>query len=319
MSTSNSTSSWSNFSLLGGYPTKKQDLAASILFTVAFSALVPLAVARLARRSSRNSLLYRPAAVILIRIATYIIRAVQAGGDQRVGLYIADQILLLSGLVPLIEPLISLLRYHVLRGFTPSPRSGASAEQRKVTWLDRGLWVLWAASWVSFILGIVSGAEASGAMSDPDKAAKLKRYRYATIALLLLILLLVLVITAVMQFKKRLPLRPTLFLLVCSSILLIPNLYKLIITVRPPPHRGSGPKAGFYLALSLPELLVTLSYFLVPSLDEWFDVREGEWKEKAERKMRWGRWPEELSGYVSREEWEAWEREKKGEKNKEEV
>lgn len=47
---------------------------------------------RVGRKISRTTLLIRPAIFILIRIGTFIVRAVQAGGDESEGLFIAQQV-----------------------------------------------------------------------------------------------------------------------------------------------------------------------------------------------------------------------------------
>lgn len=52
---------------------------------------------------------------------------------------------------------------------------------------------------------------------------------------------------------------------------------------------SNGAKAGFYLLNSLPELVCTALY-LVVDLDALFDVNEGVWKEKVEKRMKKGKW-----------------------------
>ncbi|KAG8694871.1 hypothetical protein FRC11_001903, partial [Ceratobasidium sp. 423] len=68
------------FSITGGIPIKSQDLAASIVFIILYVCLIPLAVWRLASRESRTTTMIRPAIFVLVRIATYIMRAVQSNG-----------------------------------------------------------------------------------------------------------------------------------------------------------------------------------------------------------------------------------------------
>lgn len=52
----------------------------SIIFIVGFFCLVPLAIFRLASKASRSTTLIRPAVFILVRIATYVVRVIQATG-----------------------------------------------------------------------------------------------------------------------------------------------------------------------------------------------------------------------------------------------
>ncbi|GAA5909903.1 hypothetical protein JCM6882_002046 [Rhodosporidiobolus microsporus] len=306
-----STDAWpQGLTLIGGIPTRSQDLAASIIFTIAFAALLPLAIYRLIRPETRTTILYRPLAVVLLRIATYVIRAVQAGGDYAEGLFIAEQILLLSATSLLVEPLVSLLHYHIKRDWIPSPPSTDCSEQKKVTWLERGLYLQQLALWASFILGIVAGSQAGDAATDPDKAALLRRYRYASISLTLLILVLSGLIAAYVHWRDSLPLRGTAFLLGCNAILVISTLYRLIVSLpsSSPSPTSSSSKAIFYILHSLPELLVTVLYFLA-NLEDMFAVREGEWKVQVEKRMGKegeGAWPRGM-GYVGREEYRRME------------
>ncbi|BGP14703.1 hypothetical protein JCM10213v2_002654 [Rhodosporidiobolus nylandii] len=272
-------STWAGLPLLGGLSSRSQDLAPSILFALAFAALVPLAVLRIGNRATRTSLLYRIVAAVVLRVATYSLRAVEATGEMKRGMRTAEQILLLTAPSLLYEPLLPLLRYHVRRNWIPSVPS--SQETTKVTWLERALYVLWLTAWASLVLGIVAGSEAYSAST-----AKLKRYRYAGIALTLLIL--------------------GLSLLICGAMHVVPTLYRLISTLSPPAPTSAAGKAVFYILFSAPELLVALLWFVV-DLQRMFRVREGEWKEVVERKMRKGRWEGE---FVGREEWELREKER---------
>ncbi|GAA5943120.1 hypothetical protein JCM10213_006217 [Rhodosporidiobolus nylandii] len=292
-------STWAGLPLLGGLSSRSQDLAPSILFALAFAALVPLAVLRIGNRATRTSLLYRIVAAVVLRVATYSLRAVEATGEMKRGMRTAEQILLLTAPSLLYEPLLPLLRYHVRRNWIPSVPS--SQETTKVTWLERALYVLWLTAWASLVLGIVAGSEAYSAST-----AKLKRYRYAGIALTLLILGLSLLICGAMHVRERLPARGTAFLLACNGLLVVPTLYRLISTLSPPAPTSAAGKAVFYILFSAPELLVALLWFVV-DLQRMFRVREGEWKEVVERKMRKGRWEGE---FVGREEWELREKER---------
>lgn len=127
-----------------------------------------------------------------------------------------------------------------------------------------------------------------------------------------------------MHFKEGLPARGTLYLLVCAAILVrpppssstplppvtladaslvtqvIPNVYKLVSSLNPPSPISHGAKAAFYLLSALPEWIVTTIYFSV-DLNALFGVRESNWKDKVEKKMKKGEWPAGL-GYVGEEE-----------------
>ncbi|KAM0745804.1 hypothetical protein T439DRAFT_384601 [Meredithblackwellia eburnea MCA 4105] len=78
-------------SLTGGIPIKSQDLGASVIFTMIYLVIFPLAVWRLVASSSRCFALVRPTAFALARIITFVIRAIQADGHYSKGLFIAEQ------------------------------------------------------------------------------------------------------------------------------------------------------------------------------------------------------------------------------------
>ncbi|GAA5852679.1 hypothetical protein JCM8547_002587 [Rhodosporidiobolus lusitaniae] len=307
MSSSDAESSLANswpagLTLTGGIPTESQDLAASIVFAVAFLLLLPLAILRFAQPATRTWVLLRPTIVATLRIATYIIRAVEAKGNYSEGLFIAEQVLLLSGLIPLVDPIVSLLRAHVKRNWIPEPPARAGEEQKKRTMLDRALRVLKLAVLVAIILGIVSGVKAGNAINDPDQASQLKTYRYATIGLTLFIIGVSALVCCAVHVRDGLPLRGTLFILLACGILLIPNLYKLVTALHHPSMLSGGTKAAFYLLSAWPEHLCILLY-LWPNLNEMFDLPEAKWKEKVEGKMKKGEWPAGM-GYVGKAEYE---------------
>ncbi|BGO97019.1 hypothetical protein NBRC10513v2_002493 [Rhodotorula toruloides] len=281
------------FSLVGGVPLKSPDLAASIVFIVVWALLTPLPVWRFAVRRTRVAVLVRPAVVIVIRIATCIIRALEANGNYATGLFIAEQILLLIGVIPLCEPLISLLRFHVRRYWTPSPSDGP--KERK-TMLNRLLTLLRLALIAAIVLGCVTNA----AMTDPSRVDSLKHYRYAILGITLFISILSPVIAIVVSSQNGLPLGPAFFLIGCATCLIIPSVYKLIITLHPVSVVSHGAKAGFYIFSCVPEVVLVVLYFAF-DLERMFDINEGAWKDKVEKKMRKREW---IGAYTTKEEHE---------------
>ncbi|GAA5911146.1 hypothetical protein JCM6882_006587 [Rhodosporidiobolus microsporus] len=295
--------SWpSGLTLTGGIPTKSQDLAAAIIFIVAFALLIPVAVWRWSTRSTRTWTLLRPTIVLLVRIATYIIRAIEANGNYSQGLFIGEQVLLLAGLVPLVEPLVVLLRAHVRRNWIPVPPAQGGEAQRERSLLDRALRILQLAVLVALILGIVAGSKAGDATADPDAASSLKTYRYAAIGLTMFVLGLTATVAGVMHTRESLPVRGTLYIFVVAAVLFIPNIYKLVTSVHPPTLVSSGTKAAFYLLSALPEFLAIVLYLSV-NLNDWFGLPAASWKEKVEKKMRKGKWPSGMA-YVEKEDYE---------------
>lgn len=149
---------------------------------------------RLAFKETRHAVFVRPVAVLLIRVATYIIRAVEADGNTSTGTLIAEQVrrltpacswldsdahrlhpsqvLLLIGLIPLASTLVSLLSYHVQRNFVPT-----ASEPKRAMPLSRILRVCELALIVAIVLAIVSASELNDAMSDAGTLKSLKTYR----------------------------------------------------------------------------------------------------------------------------------------------
>lgn len=64
----------------------------SIIFLAAWALLTPLLVWRFAVRRTRIAVLIRPAVVIVIRIATFVIRALEANGNYATSLFITEQV-----------------------------------------------------------------------------------------------------------------------------------------------------------------------------------------------------------------------------------
>ncbi|GJN87543.1 hypothetical protein Rhopal_000497-T1 [Rhodotorula paludigena] len=286
------------FSLVGGIPLKSQDFAASIIFIVAFGLLIPLAFWRIIHKPTRSTVLIRPCVVLVARIATYAIRAVEANGNYAEGLFIAEQILLLLGLLPLCEPLISLLKFHVRRNWIPTPEN-----VRDKSILGRVLWLLETALLVGIILGVVAGSKTSDAMSDPDELSSLKSYRYGISGLTLFVIVTAPIVAGFCTFQEGLPRQPLAFLVCCGAILLIPSIYKLDITLHPPSSFSASSKATFYCLSALPEWILVTVYLGV-DLESLFAVKEGQWKERVAKKMRKGKW---TGPYVARDEFEMHE------------
>ncbi|QRW03382.1 proteophosphoglycan protein [Ceratobasidium sp. AG-Ba] len=213
----------SGLSITGGIPIKSQDLAPSIIFIVAYAILIPLAVFRIVRKESRSTTLIRPAIFIVVRIATYILRALQANGKASIS----------SRRVP-----------DHLRGYTIAARIPhhpdthqlqARSDNPTVTRLLR------IALLVALIIGIVAGTQYSSALSDPSKLDTLRTLRNVNAGLCLAIVIGVIVVVLVAQVHKICLFNPQYYL---SSWLAV--LWLL---------------AKFYILLTLMEWLVTATLF----------------------------------------------------------
>ncbi|KEP47862.1 putative proteophosphoglycan protein [Rhizoctonia solani 123E] len=238
------------FSITGGIPTKSQDLAPSVIFIIAYACIVPLAAWRLASKASRSTTLIRPAIFVLVRIATYIMRAIQSNGNYSETLFIVEQVFLLAGFPIICEAILSLLEYHITRTHT-SPKQG-QITQRVCRLLKLALLV-------ALILGIVAGTKMSSAITDPTKAPQLRALRNANAALCLAIVLGIIVVVLFAQFHKNLPIQPTALLVFMAGCLTIAGAYRLALIHTSSPPLATSTKAKFYVLLALMEWAVTLA------------------------------------------------------------
>lgn len=76
----------------------------------------------------------------------------------------------------------------------------------------------------------------------------------------------------------------------------MPAIYGLCIAIYPISPVSQGGKLGFYLLSCLPEFLCTAVYLGV-DLEATFEINEGPWKRRAQRKMRKDTW---TGAFVSR-------------------
>ncbi|ELU37177.1 hypothetical protein AG1IA_08793 [Rhizoctonia solani AG-1 IA] len=83
---------------------------------------------RLASKASRTTTMIRPAIFVLVRTATYIMRAVQSNGDYSETLFIVEQVFLLAGFPIICDAILTLLEYHITRTHT-SPKQGQTTQR----------------------------------------------------------------------------------------------------------------------------------------------------------------------------------------------
>ncbi|QRV89213.1 proteophosphoglycan protein [Ceratobasidium sp. AG-Ba] len=242
----------SGLSITGGIPIKSQDLAPSIIFIVAYVILTPLAVFRIARKESRSTTLIRPTIFIVVRIATYIMRAIQANGNYAEALFIVEQVFLLAGFPIICEAILSLLESHITRTHT-------SSKQGQIT--QRVTRLLRIALLVALIIGIVAGTQYSSALSDPSKLDTLRTLRNVNAGLCLAIVVGVIVVVLIAQVHKNLPIHPTILLVFMAGCLVVAGAYRLIMIHTTSPPLSIATKAKFYILLTLMEWLVTATLF----------------------------------------------------------
>ncbi|GAA5874060.1 hypothetical protein JCM1840_006131 [Sporobolomyces johnsonii] len=269
------------FVLTGGIPLKHPDFAASIVFVIAYLLLIPAALFRIIRPTSRTTVLVRPAIFLVARVGTYVVRAIQANGNYSTGLFIAEQILMLCGFQLLCAPLVSLVKYQTYQGWIPTGQKGSQPFELITRLLDVALTV-------AIILGIVVGSEISDAKNNVDTANALRDCRWANGIISTIVVAISILLVFFMHTRQSMPLRSTLYVVAIGALLLVPCVYKLVIYAHPPSPISTGSKVAFYFFFALPEWLVDLAYFGI-NLQETFDIAEGTRKEKWEKAARKGK------------------------------
>ncbi|CAA7271445.1 unnamed protein product [Cyclocybe aegerita] len=239
----------------GGVPTQAQDLAPCIIFTIAYACLIPHATLRLANKASRSTLLIGPAIFIPVRIVTFILRAVQATGNDSLAVFIVIQIFLIAGFAIICDPIVALFEYHITRTHA-NPNEGL--------WTQRAIRILRLSLWATFILAIVSGARTSGAVSDPEKAEYLHKLRNVNGGMCLAIVLSIIFVTLIAHVHKNLPNRATALLVFLAGCLLVTASYRMSTIHHSFPPFAIKTKVAFYVLLVLPEWLATGALFLFP-------------------------------------------------------
>ncbi|KZV84199.1 hypothetical protein EXIGLDRAFT_296984 [Exidia glandulosa HHB12029] len=228
LATNNATSTGSTSSLAGIIATKP-DLAPSIVFIVAFALLAPLAAWRLISTASRSVVLIRPAVFVLIRIGTYIVRAIEANGNYSTGIIATELVLLSTGTILLAEPLVELIK-RLLETHIPydgpavPDRKGRIQRKDEVGLLSR---ILKIALIAIIAVSIYSSTKVGDAFKDPDAAKTVALTR--KIAAIILVVVLAIAALGLLYFhmKHTLPSRALYFLLMIALLLEVTAAYRL--------------------------------------------------------------------------------------------
>ncbi|SGY16679.1 BQ5605_C012g06948 [Microbotryum silenes-dioicae] len=298
--------------LVGGIPTKSQDLPSSIIFAIAFAFLAPLAIYRFLQPSSRTTTLIRPAIFIVARIATYCIRAVIADGDYAIGLFTAElaspSLAINSELerYPLAPVESGMLEAHVTRHREPSIYNKDL--------MDRAVRLLKLALLIALILGIVAGSSVSGVEEGTGSLSSYKAERNANVIICLAVVVLTIAVSLIAQAQQSLPMTATLHLIVCAALLVsfcvvpcslcllatrnsitqitlylslqaLNAIFKLYTYLNPGDPLSASTKVLFYVLLSTPEWIVTLLY-LVFNIQELYQLQYHSKKVKEEKRLK---------------------------------
>ncbi|KAM0788578.1 hypothetical protein ACM66B_001700 [Microbotryomycetes sp. NB124-2] len=253
---------------------------------------------RAANKRSRSPLLIRPAIFVTMRLATFIIRALQAtAATPSIGLYIAEQVLLLAGFVLICEPLLALLKYHIKRNYKPEV-----ALQSRRDPLNVAIKIADLALIAALVLGSVTASQFSNVYDaqgnvNENTVSVIKRMRDANAALCIVATVgsILIVVKSTLQ-DSSLPRNGMVFISLVGMALTIVSVYKLVFYSHTPPPSplSKNMKALFYIFCSLPELVATAAFFIV-DLESIFQIRQARINIKIEKLIKKGKpVPEEL-------------------------
>jgi len=260
--------------LLPGLP-MHADLAPSIVFLVLYLVLLPIFAWRFISRSSRTMVLLRPAIFVVVRLITYVLRAVIADGHYSLGLIITETLLLSIGFILLCLPLVELF--------------GRTAEQyipggEKKHWLASVGRLLRLCLLTCIILAVVVSALTDSAVHDPKGSAASTQHslRIAINAIILAVvgLLILALVRLRASYGSTMNPRTTGFLFVLSVLLGIIAAFRLAQAETATTSTANTSKALFYILFALPEWLAAAMFFAV-NIVELFDLNHSAAKTTA--------------------------------------
>ncbi|KAI5479614.1 DNA mismatch repair protein MSH3 [Pseudohyphozyma bogoriensis] len=268
------------FSVTGGIPVESQDFSASIVFAVAYSLLVPLAIMRIVRSKSRCFALARPSLFVAARIGSFVLRAYMARGNYTTNLFIAEQVLILCGFVFICSSAASLLGSHLLRPWAPT-----GAKQPLIHHVHL---LLELALYVAIAIGAYAGSQYGNlSTSSQSKIDLVKGLRDANVIIYIVVAIVLALLAIYAHAARGAPLFGSLYLVAIAGLLIVSSVYKLVTYLRPPSPVGRDAKIVFYCLSCVPEFFSTVAIFAV-NLNWTFGVQEGNQKEHDNRKMSQG-------------------------------
>ncbi|KAJ7275489.1 hypothetical protein B0H12DRAFT_1066331 [Mycena haematopus] len=322
-------------SLVGGIALRAYDLPGAITFAVAYGLLLPVLICGLCKRGWRTAALCQVLGLAIERPIMFSLRAVVAAqpNTESPGLSEYMQLTFALGYLTIADILLKLLRTVLVNSTIGTPTSDAEARPVAVTELvstPSGFWKptlppplppnvddpqrrFWYRRWCEFLLALflialVIAVVATSHTWSPNELGwnrVIQALRYTSSAIgLTLILLEACTLLWAQKNVPRINQRAVRFLLVLSTILTIPPLYRLVVmhsttqNISAPDHQAQNTqsdKAAFYVLHLLPEFIVVsiLSFSNIRDIcqigfegdERWRDETPKE-REARERKER---------------------------------
>ncbi|KAJ7275488.1 hypothetical protein B0H12DRAFT_1227969 [Mycena haematopus] len=303
-------------SLVGGSAIRAYDLPGATTFAIAFALLGTLSSFRFVDKRWRTLIMLQPMLFAIERQVVFTLRAGVAGHrrTESAGLSKFMQISFALGYLNTAETVLKLIRMVIVNTTNGTPASDGQSppsapsgvpnvdEPRRRFWYRRWTDVLETLFLAALGSAIIATANQSPANeTGPNRAHQIERYASSGIGLLLILLETLTLIWA--STLPRIDKRAVRFLLVLTTLLTIPPIYRLVVMRHTTPdvhasthqalNTGSD-KAAFYVVHLVPEwtVIFLLSMFNVREMcqtglkgDRWWDETPKE-RAKRERKER---------------------------------
>ncbi|KAH7097396.1 hypothetical protein BKA62DRAFT_716546 [Auriculariales sp. MPI-PUGE-AT-0066] len=247
-------------SSLGIVPTSA-DFAPSIIFTIAYIVLLPVAIWRGASRETRCMALIQPVIFVVLRVATWAIRAYLAKAKLSIGLIATETVLVSSATVLLYRLFVAETR-KILTNWVP--RAAPTSYDRRNQPVHRDslgivLRLLDLALMATVIMSIYGATQTGDAINGvQDAIDTLSTLRKASAFVLLGVSGIC--IGSLLWFSQQhsLPNRAVYVNCVIGLVLAVIAAYRIAVAYR---ASGSGSAAAFWCALALPEIIVVVIVF----------------------------------------------------------
>ncbi|KAJ7630554.1 hypothetical protein FB45DRAFT_990553 [Roridomyces roridus] len=291
-------------SLVGGVPLHKFDLPGGIVFAVAYGLLVPLLAYRLFDRRWRNILLVQLVPVPIERVVVFSLRAAIAAGtiQESNSLRSYQQANFALGYLTLANLFGKYLRSVLVNTTKPSTDGDVDDPQRRNTFrrCTDGLNLPFFAALITGLIATVH----QYAPTDSASNTRTQNSRYASAAFgFLLVFLIWAILLWAQRNVSRVDERAVRLLLIMTSLLAIPPIYRLAVMNSTTPNVADlnsqsqnvlADKVTFYVLHMLPEWIVlamacTFNLKEICQTGPWGDWRPkdetAEEREKRERKQ----------------------------------
>ncbi|KAJ7275487.1 hypothetical protein B0H12DRAFT_1227968 [Mycena haematopus] len=295
-------------SLIGGTSLRSYDLPGATVFAAAYGLLLPLIVYRLFDKRWRSILIIQTFVFALERPILFSLRASAAARNTETsGLTKYFQAAFALGYLGLAQMVLNLVRSVIVNS-----TKGTPASESDTSYVDEPQQRFWYRRWADFlavvhlvatVFGILATVRQSAANeTGPNHAHQVERYASSGLGLMLILSETLTLIWA--STLPRIDQRAVRFLLVLTTLLTIPTIYRLVVMhnttpdIRAPTHQALNKgvdKAVFYVVHLVPEWIVMFLFSTFNAKDIcqmdfqgdrlWDETpKEREMREKRERK-----------------------------------